>query len=139
MTDEIFTLLSACVHGKGSDDHVFTRDDGKPVLNFRKVWRKVCIAAGVGDLLLHDLRRTGARNLRRLGVGETVAMKIGGWKTASVFRRYDIVSEADLADAARRLDEKRLAQKAESSDTIQTQSRVNVGALVNVSKNARPN
>ena len=139
MTEEVFTLLSACVHGKAPQDRVFTRDNGKPVLDIRKVWRKVCIAAGVGELLLHDLRRSGARNLRRLGVGETVAMKIGGWRTASVFRRYDIVSESDLADAARRLDEKRLAQKAESSDTNLTQSRVDVDALVNVNQNARPN
>jgi hypothetical protein len=31
-------------------------------------------------------------------------MKLSGHKTASVFRRYDIVSDSDLADAARRLD-----------------------------------
>ena len=34
-------------------------------------------------------------------------MAIGGWKTASVFRRYDIVSEDDITDAAARLDAKR--------------------------------
>jgi hypothetical protein len=33
-------------------------------------------------------------------------MAIGGWKTNAVFKRYDIVSEDDLAEAARRLDEK---------------------------------
>ena len=38
--------------------------------------------------------------------GETVIMKIGGWKTASVFRRYDITTTEDLADAAARLDTK---------------------------------
>jgi len=47
-------------------------------------------------------------------------MKIGGWKTSLVFRRYDMSGESDIADAARRLEWKRLAQKAESSDTIQT-------------------
>lgn len=51
-------------------------------------------------LLFHDLRRTAARNLRRRRNGESVVMKIGGWKTASVFRRYDIVDPSDLADAA---------------------------------------
>jgi integrase len=155
MTREVSTLLTACVIGKKPDDFVFTRENGKPVEGFRKVWASVCTRAGVGWLVcgdclaeakaeakesrsalvipppadengrcpdcgkmwkrsqlkyaglsVHDLRRTGARNLRRLAVTESVAMRIGGWKTRSVFDRYNIIDEADLADAARRLDEK---------------------------------
>jgi hypothetical protein len=34
-------------------------------------------------------------------------MKIGGWKTDSVFRRYNIIDEADLQEAANALDRKR--------------------------------
>jgi hypothetical protein len=44
--------------------------------------------------------------MRRLGIAENVIMKIGGWKTASVFRRYDIVDQSDLADASRRIDDR---------------------------------
>jgi integrase len=106
MTREVATLLTACVIGKKPDDFVFTRQNGKPVEGFRKIWKAFCTRAGVPDLLFHDLRRSGVRNLRRLGVQESVAMRISGHKTRSVFERYNIVDEADLADAASRLDTK---------------------------------
>jgi len=34
-------------------------------------------------------------------------MEIGGWKTRSVFERYNIVDESDLREAAKKLDAKR--------------------------------
>ncbi|HYY69724.1 MAG TPA: hypothetical protein VE734_08320 [Terriglobales bacterium] len=40
-------------------------------------------------------------------------MEISGHKTASVFRRYDIVDETDLAEVAAALDRKRQADVAQ--------------------------
>lgn len=48
--------------------------------------------------------RTAARNLRRAGIAEGVIMKIGGWRTRSVFERYAIVSQTDIADAWKKLE-----------------------------------
>jgi integrase len=105
MTATIAALITACVDGKQPDDHVFTRADGKPVRDFRGSWKNLCDTAGVSGLLVHDLRRTAARNLRRANVAEGVIMKIGGWKTASVFRRYDIMNQSDVRDAMEKLEQ----------------------------------
>jgi integrase len=115
MTLPVKALLSQCVHGKTSDDYVFTRDDGKPVRDFRGAWDAACEAAKVPGLLFHDLRRTAARNLRRAGVAEGVIMKIGGWKTRSVFERYAIVSQTDIRDAMTSLQAKQQSDNAEAA------------------------
>jgi integrase len=52
----------------------------------------------------HDFRRTAVRNLERAGVSRSVAMKLTGHKTESASRRHAIVVEADLTEAARKLD-----------------------------------
>jgi integrase len=129
MTDPVFTLLTACVSRKAANDYVFTRPGGKRVRDFRRTWANACEAAGVPGLLFHDLRRTAARNLRRAGVAETVIMKIGGWRTRSVFERYAIVSRTDIADAMLRLQQSEKAQDdsriAEKDSPETAQARIN--------------
>lgn len=108
--------------------HVFHRD-GEPIRHFRRSWTTACIAAGLGqevrepDVLdlagqvvrrgrlvrkvalrrPHDYRRSAARNLSRAGVPEGVIMKLCGWKTRTVFDRYRIVAERDLAEGLAKL------------------------------------
>lgn len=139
MSQEVFELLSACVAGKKAEDTAITREDGLPIGDFRKTWRALCISVGLGrmlcrtcgkvatkircecgsqdlkydGLLVHDLRRTSVRNLRRLGFAEKTIMEISGHKTAHIFRRYDIVDESDLAAVAEALDRKREQQQSE--------------------------
>jgi integrase len=75
---------------------------GRPVGDCRKAWASACEAAGVAGTLFHDLRRSAVRNFEKAGVSQAVAMKISGHKTASVYRRYRIVDEADIAEALAR-------------------------------------
>jgi integrase len=108
---------------------VFCRQDGAPVGDFKKAWATACIKAGFFRVepvldatgapavdkdgapvtmrkptkLVHDFRRTAVRNLIRAGIPETVAMKMTGHRTRSVFQRYAIVEEGMLREAGERL------------------------------------
>lgn len=77
--------------------------EARRVRNFRRAWIAACQAAGCPGRIPHDMRRTAVRNLVRAGVADTIAMKMTGHKTRSVFDRYDITSEEDLAEASRKL------------------------------------
>lgn len=74
---------------------------GRPVLWFDRTWKKACRASGLGSTLFHDLRRSAVRNMERAGVPRSVAMQLTGHKTESIYRRYAITNEEDLARGVR--------------------------------------
>ena len=87
---------------QAQDPRVFHRD-GVPVREWRTALRDACQNANVPHRLLHDCRRTAARNLIRAGVPERIAMLLTGHKTRAVFDRYNIVNEQELLTAGERL------------------------------------
>jgi len=111
----LLQLLRHCVEGKRPDDYVFTRGI-KPIRDFRKSWSNLCTAAGVPALLFQDLRRSAARNLRAAGVPEEIIMRIAGWKTSNVFKRYAIVDRADVRAALQQLERARKIQSDPSNE-----------------------
>jgi integrase len=148
-------LEQCCHGKKPSDHVLTRGRSPRPVQDVRCAWRNLCIKVGLGQwrcrtpqcdtvqakrkrcpkckrrnweylgLLVHDMRRTGVRNLRRAGVAEEVAMTISGHRTSSTFRRYDIVCNEDKAVALQKLEQAQqrsrtaraaqLARKAEGS------------------------
>jgi integrase len=103
--------------------YVFHRQ-GAPIRNLRKAWAAACIAAGFArpkldaagrpvlnrkrqpimkpTLIFHDLRRSAVRNMVAAHVDQSVAMKVTGHRTISVFQRYRIVSDDDVRVALER-------------------------------------
>ena len=82
--------------------HVFHRN-GRPIKSMRRAWDGACKRAGLEGWLFHDLRRTAVRNLERAGVPRSVAMKLTGHKTESVYRRYAIADSRALAEGVEKL------------------------------------
>jgi integrase len=90
---------------------------GHPIGDYAKTWKAAvdrAAHAGSGPMrqlvrpqlvgrIVHDLRRTAVRNLERAGVPRSVAMKLTGHKTESVYQRYAIVNEADLSEGVEKL------------------------------------
>lgn len=82
--------------------HVFHRN-GKPIRSMDAAWRSAAKRAGMEGALFHDLRRTAVRNLERAGVPRSVAMKLTGHKTESVYRRYAIADAKALEEGVQKL------------------------------------
>ncbi len=113
-------------------------------INLRVEWARACSAVGLGrmeeqesakgnkwqrysGLIVHDLRRSAIRNMVAAGNPENWCMAISGHKTASVFRRYAIVSTADITTAMQRVE----------SATLQGAKRVSVKLVKTAHRSSR--
>ena len=86
--------------------------------SFYRAWHDACKRAGVPGKLVHDLRRSAARDMRRVGISEGEIMRLAGWRTRAMFDPYNIIDEADLSAAvARRFASGKVAAKCEPPAT----------------------
>jgi integrase len=89
--------------GVGIAAHVFHRG-GRPIptSTFNTQFAEARKKAGVVGALFHDLRRTAARNMIRGGVPQSIAKRVTGHRSDSMFQRYDIASTDDKLEALHR-------------------------------------
>jgi integrase len=82
LSGDLFEIIERANANRRLDCPYVFHLDGQPVGDFKRAWATAC---------------------KRAGIPDRVAMALSGHKTRSVFDRYNIVSEADLAAAAERL------------------------------------
>jgi integrase len=78
---------------------------GKPLRNIRTGFEEACRRAGHPDVIFHDTRRSAIKRMEDAGIPRREAMQISGHVTESVYKRYDIGSEAGAMQAGMRLRE----------------------------------
>jgi integrase len=103
LPDDVNDAVAKCGAGKAPDAYLFTWSDGSRIKDFRTTWAKATAAAGVPELIFHDLRRSAVRRMRQRGVPTATAMKITGHRTRMVFDDYDAANATDVAQAAKLL------------------------------------
>lgn len=70
-------------------------------------WQRATKRAGCEDRIIHDLRRTAVRDFVQAGVDRETIKALCGMHTDSIFVRYHIVNDTDLAAAvAKRFSDK---------------------------------
>lgn len=97
----------AALHRSARSDLVFANPATGRAYNPRRLYRLFVAAVDAAGLLgadgkpptWHALRRSYITLLRRRGVQETIAMRLSGHASRSVFDRYNIVSDNEISDA----------------------------------------
>src|SRR6185312_2863162 len=76
---------------------------GKQLRTNRTAWENAREAAGVPEILFHDMRRSAVRNMERAGIPRSEARQVSGHKTESIYIRYDIASEKGAIEVGQRM------------------------------------
>jgi len=77
-------------------NRVFLRN-GQPFDEIKHSFQSSCRKAKIENFIFHDLRHCALNNLRKAGNDFFQIMAMSGHKTISVFKRYNLVTEEELA------------------------------------------
>jgi len=87
---------------------------GNPIVDYRPAWDKACAVAGLSGKLVHDFRRTAARNLINAGVDPLTTMQLVGWESIEMLKRYAIINDETLTRGVAKLNDHLAIEKQRS-------------------------
>jgi len=95
MTPELTALLRRKYKVRQlREDHVsLVGEAGKPLQSTKTAFNAACHRAGIEGFRFHDFRHTALSNMRRAGIDYLFIMKMSGYRTMEVFKRYNNFSE----------------------------------------------
>ncbi len=115
ISDDEIGPLRICVSGKMPEDKVFTRENGKPVKDFRDRWDKLVATSNAGHMeinergervwipaIFHDLRRSASTNLLAGGMSPENVRKVVGHLSEEMTARYNQPAMTALAAQQRK-------------------------------------
>ncbi len=95
---ELMEVLKSALKVRHLNCELVFHRDGKPITphDVRVAHEAVCKEAGISGFVYHDFRHTAINNWRKEGHDYFKIMAVSGHKTISVFKRYNMVDEAEL-------------------------------------------
>jgi len=105
IVEEILDVIERRKQVRRLDCAFIFHRNGRPIKSFRKAFKAAAKKIGFEGLLPHDMRRSGVRNFRKSGLSESEGMALSGHKTNAVYKRYDIISDDDLTQSMKRVQE----------------------------------
>lgn len=115
ISDEELPMLAECIRDKQPEDFVFTRSNGKPVLDFRDRWDSLVKISGAGHFeidgetgkkrwvpaIFHDLRRSAITTMLQGGMASENVRKVVGHLSKEMTDRYNKPATDSLRESRR--------------------------------------
>ncbi len=101
------------------DDKTEAKIGAMSEARLRDAWARICGAAGITGLRIHDLRHTTGSWLARLGANEAIRQKALGHQTSAMAARYSHLELDPVADALQRMGDAIEAAATKKPATVQ--------------------
>jgi integrase len=119
LVGELAAILDRRKKARRMDCQYIFHRAGKRVYTFDKARRTAAKKAHLpAGFVFHTLRSVAATNLIHAGVSPEVCLKVGGWKSPSMLKRYALLNTDDVADALTQTEKYRAEQAKKGARVV---------------------